>query len=80
MRKRPVRDFVQDRPVYVVQKGDSVLGAVRYMTEYRIGAVPIVDGKRLLVLFHKTILDFLALRRLKRWALLLASNHPEPFG
>jgi hypothetical protein len=29
-----------------------------------------------LVPFHKTTLDFLALRRLKRWALLLASNHP----
>ena len=48
MRKRLVRDIVQDRPLYVVQKDDSVLNAVRYMTEYRIGAVPIVDGERLL--------------------------------
>jgi len=38
-------EIVSGRPVYVVRQDDSVLDAVRYMTEYQTGAVPVlVEG------------------------------------
>ena len=33
---------MRGRPVYVVQRNDSVLDAVRYMTQYQVGAVPVL--------------------------------------
>jgi CBS domain-containing protein len=42
VREKTVGQIVRGRPVYVVQEDDSVLDAVRYMTEYQIGAVPVL--------------------------------------
>jgi len=45
MKQKTVGEVVRGRPVYVVQRNDSVLDAVRYMTEYQTGAVPVlVEG------------------------------------
>jgi CBS domain-containing protein len=45
MKEKTVGDVVRGRPVYVVRQDDSVLDAVRYMTEYQTGAVPVlVEG------------------------------------
>jgi CBS domain-containing protein len=42
---KTVGEVVRGRPVYVVQRNDSVLDAVRYMTQYQVGAVPVLaDG------------------------------------
>jgi CBS domain-containing protein len=43
MREMTIGVIVKGRPVYVVQQGDSVLDAARYMTEYEVGAVPVLD-------------------------------------
>jgi heterodisulfide reductase subunit C len=51
MEKRTVGEVVKSRPVYVVHEGDSVLDAVRYMTEYRVEAVPVLDDGRLVGMF-----------------------------
>ena len=39
---KTVGEVVRGRPVYVVQRSNSVLDAVRYMTQYRVGAVPVL--------------------------------------
>jgi CBS domain-containing protein len=39
---RTVGEVVRGRPVYVVQRSDSVLDAARYMTQYQVGAVPVL--------------------------------------
>jgi heterodisulfide reductase subunit C len=51
MEARTVGEIVRNRPVYVVQKSDSVLDAVRYMTEYRVEAVPVLQDGRLVGMF-----------------------------
>ncbi len=51
METRKVGAIVKGRPVYVVQKGDSVLDAARYMTEYGVEAVPVLDDGRLVGMF-----------------------------
>ena len=42
MKEKTVGEVVRGRPVYVVQRNDSVVDAVRYMTQYRVGAVPVL--------------------------------------
>jgi CBS domain-containing protein len=42
VKEKTVGEVVKSRPVYVVQRSDSVLDAARYMTEYRVGAVPVL--------------------------------------
>lgn len=42
MKEKTLREIVRGRPVYVVRQDDSVLDAVRYMTAYQIGAVPVL--------------------------------------
>lgn len=45
MKEMTIGEIVRCRPVYVVRQDDSVLDAVRYMTEYQTGAVPVlVEG------------------------------------
>jgi heterodisulfide reductase subunit C/CBS domain-containing protein len=51
METRKVGAVVKGRPVYVVQQGDSVLDAARYMTEYGVEAVPVLDDGRLVGMF-----------------------------
>ena len=43
MRETTIGVIVKGRPVYVVQQDDLVLDAARYMTEYEVGAVPVLD-------------------------------------
>ena len=51
MEERTVGKIVRGRPVYVVQEDDSVLDAARYMTEYRVEAVPVLAQDRLVGIF-----------------------------
>lgn len=44
LRRTTVGELVKGRPIYAVHKDDSVLEAARYMTEHRIGAVPVLNG------------------------------------
>jgi heterodisulfide reductase subunit C/CBS domain-containing protein len=51
METRKVGEITRNRPVYVVQESDSVLDAARYMTEYGVEAVPVLDDGRLVGMF-----------------------------
>jgi heterodisulfide reductase subunit C len=51
MEARKIGAVVKGRPVYVVQENDSVLDAARYMTEYGVEAVPVLDDGRLVGMF-----------------------------
>ncbi|MFN2155070.1 MAG: CBS domain-containing protein [Anaerolineae bacterium] len=51
MEARTIGEVVKGRPVYVVQESDSVLDAARYMTEYGVEAVPVLDDGRLVGMF-----------------------------
>ena len=51
MEEKTVIELVRGRPVYIVQEVDSVLDAVRYMTEYRVEAVPVLSGGDLVGIF-----------------------------
>ncbi len=51
--EKTVGEIVQDRPLYVVQNNISVLEAVRYMVEHRVGAVPVLEGERLVGIFSE---------------------------
>ncbi|MBC8444815.1 MAG: CBS domain-containing protein [Chloroflexi bacterium] len=53
MVKRTVGEVVKGRPVYVVQEDDLVLDAARYMTEYRVGAVPVLSDGSLAGIFSE---------------------------
>ena len=41
--KRTVGDIVANRPTYFVLESDSIQEAARYMREYEIGAVPVLE-------------------------------------
>jgi len=45
--RKTVGEIVRDRPLYAIQEDESVLQAVCYMTEHRIGAVPALAHERL---------------------------------
>ncbi len=48
-----VGSLVQSRPVYAVQRGATVLEAIRYMADKNIGAVAVLDGTRLVGIFSE---------------------------
>ena len=48
MKARTVGEIVRGHPVYVVQENDLVLDAARYMTEYQVGAVPVLEEGQLI--------------------------------
>jgi CBS domain-containing protein len=43
IRRMAVGEIVEGRPTYFVVESDTVLQAARYMTEYQIGAVPVLE-------------------------------------
>jgi CBS domain-containing protein len=48
---KAISAVIQGQDTAVVQPGNSVLEAVRLMTERNVGAVPVVDGERLVGIF-----------------------------
>ncbi|MFW9817877.1 MAG: cyclic nucleotide-binding/CBS domain-containing protein [Candidatus Thorarchaeota archaeon] len=53
MGERTVGEIVLGRPVYVVRQADYVLDAARYMTEYKVEAVPVLSDDRLVGIFSE---------------------------
>jgi CBS domain-containing protein len=51
--EKTVGEIVKGRPLYVAQKDISVLEAVRYMVEHNVGALPVLDGERLVGIFSE---------------------------
>jgi CBS domain-containing protein len=43
IKRMAVGEIVKGRPTYFVVESDTVLQAARYMTEYQIGAVPVLE-------------------------------------
>ncbi|HZS44694.1 MAG TPA: CBS domain-containing protein [Blastocatellia bacterium] len=48
-----LNSIVSGRETYTIDKGMTVLQAIQYMTEKRIGAVAVVDGDRLVGVFSE---------------------------
>ena len=48
-----LRDLVEDHPPLVLSEDVTVLQAVRFLTEKRIGAVPVLAGDRLVGVFSE---------------------------
>lgn len=46
-------ELVKTKPTYVVSRGQTVLEVVRYMTASKVGAVPVLDGDRLVGIFSE---------------------------
>ncbi|WP_431856186.1 CBS domain-containing protein [Azospirillum sp.] len=51
MPNRPIREIVRNQRVVTVPRTASVRTAAHMMREYRIGALPVVDGERLVGIF-----------------------------
>jgi len=50
---KKVGEIVKGQPVYIVQESNSVLDAARYMTEYQVGAVPVLSEGQLTGIFSE---------------------------
>jgi len=46
-------ELVKNKPVHVIKKDQTVLEAVKDMVRYHVGAVPVVDGDRLVGIFSE---------------------------
>lgn len=49
----PIKQILADRPMFTVDKEMSVQAAVEYMAEKNIGAVPVMEGSRLVGIFSE---------------------------
>ncbi len=50
---RTLGDLIQTQEMRYVNKGQTVLEAVNYMSEHKVGAVPVLDGDRLVGIFSE---------------------------
>jgi CBS domain-containing protein len=48
-----VKQLIENRPMYTVEKGTTVQAAAEFMARYNIGAVPVVDGMQLIGIFSE---------------------------
>lgn len=48
-----LKEIISDRVVYSIQKDATVLEAAKFMTENKIGLVPILDGEKLVGVFSE---------------------------
>jgi CBS domain-containing protein len=65
MKQKTVGEIVRGRPVYVVRQDDSVLDAVRYMTEYQTGAVPVLaEGDVVGIFSERDVMTRVVVQRL----------------
>ncbi len=48
---KTVKKILDDRPVITIQEGDSVQAAAQKMSDHKIGALPVLDGERLVGIF-----------------------------
>ena len=46
-------ELVRMKPVFVVKTGQNVMDVVKYMSDNNIGAVPVLDGDRLVGIFSE---------------------------
>ncbi|MBU0704994.1 MAG: CBS domain-containing protein [Chloroflexi bacterium] len=65
MRAKTVGEIVKGHPVYIVQENDTVLDAARYMTEYQIGAVPVLkEGELVGIISERDLMTRVVAREL----------------
>jgi CBS domain-containing protein len=50
---RTLGELVKDKPVHVIMKDQTVRDAVKDMAKYNVGAVPVLDGDRLVGIFSE---------------------------
>mgnify|MGYP000004235374 CR=1 FL=1 len=53
MNAKTVGEIIKDRDIYAVRKDQTVQEAVEKMVERNIGALPVLDGKRLVGIFSE---------------------------
>ncbi len=55
--RKTVGEIVKGRPLYVAQENDSVLDAVHCMTNYRVGALPVLaEGQMVGILSERDVM------------------------
>ncbi|MEX0602759.1 MAG: CBS domain-containing protein, partial [Bacteroidota bacterium] len=50
---KPIIEIVQERPLYTAGKDHTITEAAIYMAEKKIGAIPVVDGNKLVGIFSE---------------------------
>ena len=50
---KPIKELVSERPLHSIAKEKSVLETARFMAEKKIGAVPVMEGNRLVGMFSE---------------------------
>ncbi len=50
---KAISELMKERPMHSVPKSSTVLDAVKFMAEKNIGAVPVVDGNKLVGIFSE---------------------------
>lgn len=50
---KAIKDLVRERPLFVIQKDQSVADAARFMAEKNIGAVPVMEENKLVGIFSE---------------------------
>jgi CBS domain-containing protein len=50
---KAISELMKERPMYSVPQSSTVLDAVKFMAEKNIGAVPVVDGNKLVGIFSE---------------------------
>src|SRR5271165_1711291 len=48
-----IRDLISNRTIHYVQPGQTVLEAASYMVDRNVGAVPVLDGTKLVGVFSE---------------------------
>lgn len=50
---KPIKELVSERPLHAIAKEKSVLETARFMAEKNVGAVPVMEGTRLVGMFSE---------------------------
>ncbi|MBI4534917.1 MAG: CBS domain-containing protein [Ignavibacteriae bacterium] len=49
----PIKRLLENRPVFTIEKGSTVQAGAEYMSKNNIGALPVMDGARLVGIFSE---------------------------
>jgi CBS domain-containing protein len=76
-----IRDLIRDRNIHSMQASESVMTAALYMTQCNIGAIPVMDGERLVGIFSErdVLTRVVAANRRPETTLLSEVMTVEPF-
>jgi CBS domain-containing protein len=50
---KPIKDLISERPLYIIDKDRTVAEAAGFMAEKNVGAVPVMEGDKLVGIFSE---------------------------